>query len=190
MLEMKIRKLATMSVRGVPVSQICQVLQLSDPEYTELVASEDYIKIYAELTEEQFEKQEQFKTLDNAWDFLEATALNTLAETMEWMQDSDFALRVAGMANKAQRKNDSNHQAIDGRVGARAVINLKMNFINQLNQAYKVVPHNKRPAIQQKETDIMTPDNVEKLLMSRIGKDSAEIAREIPDFGPEYLPAE
>lgn len=72
---------------------------------------------------------------DFSWDSLEQQALKNLSKRMHLEQDPDFNLRVAVMANKAQRRmTDSGPKVLDpSQGGARVPLNLTSRIVKRLN---------------------------------------------------------
>ncbi len=182
----KLEKMARMALFDVPLTQIAKAISVSDETITELMNTDTYQNILAEITTEYFE---QNQGLNDGWNSIEALALTQVIETLKWTKDPDYALRAATMANRASRRGDVKQQPIDGQTGARAVINLTANFIDKLQQFNvehvngngngKIV--NNEPA--QKESDFMVPEKVEKLFVAP--RERIKKPEDILNFFPE-----
>lgn len=162
----KLEKMARMALFDVPEVQIAKAVGL--PDIADIIVSPEYKNILAEISTTYFEQNQQ---LNDGWNSVEALALGTVIDNLQWSKDPDFALRAAMLANKAQRRGDIAQQPINGQAGARAVINLTANFIQKLQQfgmentAPQVVENGEDAVVVNKDTDYMVPEKVEKLFV-------------------------
>lgn len=190
---LKLQKFASLAVAGVPTHQICAVLQISDEEFNELQASEEYKLIYESLLENELEREEQFKTLNSAWDTLEANALSRLYDLVSWNGDPEFILRIAAVANKSIRKSVTHARPIDGAVAANATITLNQNFIQKLTHNYTINNGDDKDGnskvLEHKKTDYMDAGRVEELLEGEKNKLGIEELDEIFDIELSELDA-
>ncbi len=158
-----LEKIARMEAFGTPHKEIAGVMNLSEGRISQIMETVDYKKVYSELEGEINEKNQ---TLNDAWDKTEATALNILLKTLEWNSDPELALKAAIMANKAQRRGNAN-QPLEGKLGVRAVIHLQATFIEriQANVTNNLILQKELP---QKDTDVMTPGQVEDKFITQV----------------------
>ncbi len=194
----QIKKIARMAAFEIPAVQISRAMGLSEARISQIINSDEYKIVLAEVSTEFFE---QNQTLNDGWDTIEAKSLDILMTNLEWRNDPEFALKAAAMANRANRRGSISNRMIDGQMGARAVFHLTANFINKLNQINvtdKAVNGNGEKVINgedakdtpsQKQSDYMVPEQVEKLFMSPEKESSNALLDFFPDFA-EAIPAE
>lgn len=160
------KRVAQMDALEVPHTQIATAIGLSPERVSQLLQAPEVIEIKMTLVAERLEK---FSTLNDAWDMVEEQSVGHVLlalQAMELNPDPDFALKVAAMANKAQRRGTVHNRPIEGQAGARAVVHLHQHFVEQLenNHAVQMAPVN-RP-VTQKEESVLTPGDVQRLLAS------------------------
>lgn len=166
----KLDKIARMRLHEVPLSEIAAIVGISESRISQICATEQYQEIYSKLA---YEIVEQYNTLNDGWDSVEALALDCVVKHLEWQKDPDFALRAATMANRANRRGRFNNVPLQGRTDVRAVINLSAKFVQKFEQHFTPqpnVPRNlngnpdkKIDMLPRKASDVLTPDAVEKL---------------------------
>ncbi len=186
----KLEKIARMALFDVPEAQIAKAVGIGDiTEYTE---SQEYKDVLARISTEYFEQNQQ---LNDGWNSVEALALTAVVDNLTWSKDPDFALRAAGMANKANRRGDVTQEPINGQAGARAVFHLTQNFIQKLQNfgsenkgVVNTVEIDNKPA--HKDTDYMVPEKVEKLFV--VNQPKVNKPEDMLKFFPdnELVPAE
>lgn len=125
-----LRKIAKFRYNGISDADIANVLHLTADEFSKLLESPEYKAISSEF---QLETQEANIDIDADWDHVEREALGILKTTMEWNRDPETALKVAAIANKAQRRHRGNNALHSADLGARKVINLHQFFVGQIN---------------------------------------------------------
>ncbi len=170
-------KIAKMAMFEVPQVQIARAVGLTEGRISQILITDDYRDVLAELSTDYFE---QNQTLNDGWDTLEANSLKCLMDNLKWNNDPDFALRAAGVANKANRRGSAANRTIDGQAGARAIFHLTANFIEKCQQNFGTVVNAngetngqlnlKKPneeAPEQKDSDFMVPEKVEKLFIKK-----------------------
>lgn len=177
-------KIANMLVYQVPHAQIAMVCGITVEQLEKAMTTTQFETALATV---EFENIEAQKDLNEGWDALESTAVANLLTAMQTVNDPDFSLKVAAVANKAQRRGGRNNRPIDGELGSRAVINLNQTFIERLQMSKE----EKSTAIEvadnakQKDHNFMPPNAVEKLL--QVGKKAIseveEVVQELPAFG-------
>lgn len=171
----QLEKIARMAAFEVPAVQIARAMGLTEARISQITNSDEYKITLAEVSTQFFE---QNQTLNDGWDTIEANSLNILMTNLKWRNDPEFALRVAAVANKANRRGSVSNRMIDGQMGARAVFHLTANFIDrlqQINVTNKVVNGDTNKSTNgkvkdnipaQKQSDYMVPEQVEKLFMA------------------------
>ena len=135
-----LQKIAKMELQEVAATDIASVFSLSPEKISEITASDEYKAIKAELF---LEKSEEAETRTNAWDRLEDLSLGHLIEHMEIKPDPEFALKVAAVANKAQRRTMRN-EPIAGQVAGRTVLQMNLTFVEKMNTAFQIKPREER----------------------------------------------
>jgi hypothetical protein len=123
--------IAKHSVMGMDSEGIKNVLGCELHEIAE-VESEDLYKAvraqvsmaYAKVTADQ----------STSWDSLENIALTNLLKRIPHEKDSEFLLKVAAVANKAQRKHDKNEGVLDPSKAGRTAIVLTTRLVERLNR--------------------------------------------------------
>lgn len=171
-----LEKIAKMELFGVSQKQIAETSGLTDGRISQIINSDEYKVIKGELETTYIENNQ---TLNEGWDQLEALALNQLVEVLQWSQDADFALKAAAMANRANRRGNSN-QPLDGRVGVRAVIHLQQVFVERLQQV-QINQAQTNGEIPQKETNVMTPGDVERSFVDTLTEEIGGLLPPIPE---------
>lgn len=172
----RLEKIARMVLFDVSQVNIAKAVGLTEGRISQIIATEDFSKMLEGLAEDKFD---QYTTLNEGWDNIEAIALNNVIGILKHNMDGDFSLRAATMANRAQRRGRFGNQPIDGRQGARAVFHLSANFVEKLQQNnitingekdgdknvlnLQTLQHRKDPAL--KDSNFLSPDGVEKLLV-------------------------
>ena len=189
----KLEKIARMALFDVPEAQIAKAVGLED--IADYIESQEYKDVLARISTEYFEQNQQ---LNDGWNSVEALALTAVIDNLTWSKDPDFALRAAGMANKANRRGDVTQQPINGQAGARAVFHLTQNFIQKLqnfgDENKGVVNGNADLGIENKpahkDTDYMVPEKVEKLFV--VNQPKVNKPEDMLKFFPdnELIPAE
>ena len=172
--------------------EIARATNLTESRIVQIKDSDGFKELLAQTS---YEKLEEQQTINDAWDAAEFTAVGNLLKSLEWNSDPDFALKVAMIANKARRRGEFGNRPIDGQVGARAVLNLSTNFVVKLQQNGDAAPKQINGAAEkidppQKDSNILNPDAVEKLLMPNgLPKPKTFDVSEALDFFPRMEPA-
>ena len=153
-------KLANLIVQEVPSDQIAMVLGVSDAELVTLRESPEAKEAVAQLIANKIEDDQ---TLNDGWDSVEATALGIVVDNMKWNKDAKFALQVATLANKAQRKGAKANKPLQATSGVRAVIQLNMNFVKELQSGTQRTMQQVN-TMEKKQTDSVNPKVLERML--------------------------
>lgn len=154
-------KIASMLVMEVPQVQIAAACNLTPGRISQILEEDAFKEIFAAMQVEELQKH---KDLNDGWDFLENKAVGGLMEVLAYNKNPDLLLRVAAVANKAQRRGSSRNAPIDPqKLGARVVINIQPNFVQKLEAGMARVSSN-LSAVPTKQLDMLAPGQVEKLL--------------------------
>ena len=76
-------------------------------------------------------------------------------------------IKIAAMANRANRRGQTANTPLNGMDGVRAVIHLNQTFIERLQQV-SIVHSSKDDEIPQKDVNVMTPGDVERSFINKI----------------------
>lgn len=123
---------AKCAVTGMDPESISQVLGATRVEIEELQESQDYKDVRLLVGVE----QAKIQTLkDFSWDGIEATALEGLAKRVGLERDTDTLLRIAAVANKAQRRmsQKTEHVLDPSNAQVRVPLKLTKRFTEKLN---------------------------------------------------------
>lgn len=123
--------IAKNEVSGLPPESISKLLGVSVAELQEIQESQDYkdvrLLLGAETAKLMVEK-------DSSWDAIEAFSLKRLSERLPAERDTDTLLKIAAVANKAQRRNQPMNQVLDPQQGvARVPLRLTRRMTERLN---------------------------------------------------------
>ncbi len=202
----QLEKIARMALYDVPYKQIAHAVSLTEAEIITIMEGEEYKELLDTLSTDHFEK---YNSLNDGWDMAEAVALKGVLDHLEWAKDPDFALKVATMANRATRRGQVNNRVIDGQAGVRAVIHLSAQFVDKLqinnnnvnghqvngnvNGGPRLALRNRNERVDPrlKDSDSMSPDEVEKIFAKSVGKNKeVKNDEDLLGFLPAMLPAE
>lgn len=154
-------KIANMVIMEVPQVQIAAACNVSPGRISQILEEEAFKEVFAALQVEELQKH---KDINDGWDFLENKAVGGLMEVLAYNKNPDLLLRVAAVANKAQRRGSKNNAPIDPqRLGARVVINIQPQFVQKLEAGMARVSSNLQ-SVPAKQLDMLAPGQVEKLL--------------------------
>lgn len=177
-------KVASLMLHEVSKDQIASVVGCSAQELEELLEMKDYQQVYAEKFYEEIQGQ---KVRNAGWDEIESQALLHLMEKLpSYAMDAEFMLKVAALANKAQRRNP-HQKPISVDSGEKTlVLQLQPTFIQKLQQ-YNA---GDRPAreIPKKDNQILDADKVEEILSFRPGP-SVSVPVPVPNLEQEKVGA-
>ena len=123
--------LAKHSVLGTPAETIMEIFACTREELSALESSETY-QFVRKYVAAQYAKQELEQ--GEGWDTLESQSLNRLIERMKTERDPDFLLRVAAVANKAERRRSRTNRpaVLDPSRAGRTVITLTERLTQRL----------------------------------------------------------
>lgn len=123
--------IAKNSVAGLDSQMVADLLGVGREEVDEITETQVYKDVRLLLAQEYARGRVD---ADFSWDSLEQTALKNLSKRMHLENDPDFNLKVAMVANKAQRRFDSAPKVLDPSTGsARVPLTLTNRIIKRLN---------------------------------------------------------
>lgn len=123
--------IAKHSVLGMDAESIRELLQCSQQELKEVESTEEY-KQTRQYVAGRYAQQGVDQT--TGWDQIEQIAINNLVKRLPYEKDGDFLLRVAAVANKAQRRHQKATGVLDPSIqGGRTVITLTQRLTQRLS---------------------------------------------------------
>ena len=116
---------------GLSQMAICETLGVDDGELSELVNTNDFQSI-RQIVQMDMAKSKQ--DIDGGWDSAERMALQAINEHIDnvGIKNVDEALKIASIANKAERRGSKQTQAIGGHQGGILTLSLTQNFIGKI----------------------------------------------------------
>jgi hypothetical protein len=154
---------------GVNREQLCDILGngITVDQIEELQESPEFQELYGVIANHLLEQ-----SADTAigWDQLEAISIRNLMKQARVNRDPDFQLRLAAVANKAQRRHNRGEQVLEpGAAGTRVQISLSQRFIKKLNGETEIterrmdVTQIRNPSIEQVQRALhVLPDTLEE----------------------------
>ncbi len=154
---------AHMELMGTPQISIASALQLSEGRISQILAEEEYQVVKAQIASKDYLDRKEVR--DN-WENMELVATRNVLATLKYNKDPDYNLRVAIMANKADKRGH-NVTPIQAQQGMRASVNLPTIYVQNIQNNggnLQVVNHKDAPKKEQNRFNMMTPGKVEELL--------------------------
>ena len=175
----RLDKIARMVLYDVPHAQIAQACGITEARISQIIGTEEFKEYMQTIASDRFE---QDRSINDGWDTIEATALGSILNRLQWMNDPDFALKAAMMANKAQRRGQFNNRPLDGTGGVRAIVHLSAQFVDKLQQNNVQIVQGKIDGngTDQKRQDFLAPERIEKMFMP-----DAKSNEDLLDFFPQ-----
>jgi len=121
-------RIANMMILQVAHEQIANAMGVTLEILEQIKTRTDFTEVFDRVTE-QYDKQLE---IDVDWNTVESRALNIVKDNLAWSKDPEYALKAAGIANKAARRNGTGNQPLPARVGTRININLSGSFVDQM----------------------------------------------------------
>lgn len=160
----RLNKLVRMKYANMSNAYMADVMGLEQSTLSEILADDEFKQAYEQYASTRAEEAEQF---DSSWDGIEKQALTSLKTQLAVNNDPNLLLRVAAVANKAQRRN-VNRQPLNAENGAPVVINLQQNYITKLENER---PADRKPVVEHdvnagnhKAVDMLDAGKVQKVL--------------------------
>ena len=129
---------AKLAVNGMDAESIAQILGSTRDEVDELFQSQDYKDVRLLVGVEHARLR---SGNDHSWDGIESTALEGLSKRVAHERDTDTLLRIAAVANKAQRRLSQTKEHVLDPANAMTRVPLKLTkrFTEKLNSSGDVV---------------------------------------------------
>lgn len=129
---------AKLAVNGMDEESIAQILGSTKEEVRELFDSQDYKDVRLLVGVEHARLR---AGNDHTWDGIENTALEGLSKRVHLERDTDTLLRIAAVANKAQRRLSQSTQHVLDPANAQTRVPLKLTkrFTEKINSEGQVV---------------------------------------------------
>lgn len=172
--------IAKHSVLGVSDDSICEILNCSDADLAEVKAD----PIYQEIRQVIAATQADFvSNQTTGWDALEELALGKLAERLPFERDAEFLLRVAAVANKAQRRTAPIGRPLDpSRANGKTVITLTQRLVERINSAgQKSTLQERQLSISDGSMENPSFEEVDDLLSVSRRPDKVQISTHAPE---------
>lgn len=130
--------IAKLAVNGMDADSIATILGSTREEVDELLQSQDYKDVRLLVGVEHARLR---AGNDHTWDGIENTALEGLSKRVHLERDTDTLLRIAAVANKAQRRLSQNREHILDPANAQTRVPLRLTkrFTEKLNSDGDVV---------------------------------------------------
>jgi len=163
-------KIATYQGYGVSDSSIMDSLGIDSAVYLAILEDPAFKEILARSTSAIVG---QAVETDASWDSLENQAVQKLDTYLKMSSDPEFNLKVAVLANKAQRRTRGNVPLDPGSSGSRAVITLSQRMIQKLGASKQEEQRLEIPRVngaepeRQVETTVTVTQEVESKEPSR-----------------------
>jgi hypothetical protein len=164
----KYERIANMLLAQVAETQIALAVNCSPARLSQIKESEEFKLVLSECAGSFFEKQ---RDLNEAWDEIETTALTNVLQMLNYNKDPEYLIRVAAMANRAQRRGVAPvNKPLDASnaVGRPVVINLNQTFVARLQNLSVVdgglADENPISDDVKKHVDLLPPARVEQIL--------------------------
>lgn len=119
-------------IYGLEPKSIAEALTLTLSRLEEIISEEAFETVYRSV---KIQVAQQQMDTDNSWDSIEAIALENLKTSIQLRgTDPDLMLRVASMANKAQRRNRYADGPINQESGTRVILRLSQQFTKRYTE--------------------------------------------------------
>lgn len=128
--------LAKHSVMGMDRESICDVLAIDSKDIEEVERDPVYQRVRTHIGAMYLESQ---STRVFGWDGIESMSLQKLAERIEYEKDSDFLLKVAAVANKAQRRGSQDMGVLDPSKAGKTAITLTQRLVQRFQNGTQTV---------------------------------------------------
>jgi hypothetical protein len=122
--------LAQNSALGVEESQLALILGCPEEDVRELMRTQEYKDVRLVLGAQY---AQTLGSRDMNWDSIESTALSKLAKKVAREEDPDMLLRIAAVANKAQRRTPAAGVLDPSRGSTHVPIQLSQKFVERIN---------------------------------------------------------
>ena len=159
-----LERIAQLVLYDVPHRQIAQTVGLSEGRLSQLVNDDEQFQQI--LSEKSIAHHEEMQTVNDGWDALEAQAIERMLQYINMTSDPEFMIKVAAVANKAQRRGRYSNDTIKPQGnGSHVVINLNGAFVGKMQENFKIIT-DRKPKLLQKEADAIAPEKIKEMLAS------------------------
>lgn len=158
--ESQLQKIARLTMQGVRDDDICEIMQLTNVQLSEIKRHEVYLKIRAETMDDRLDT---FETINDGLDAIEMMSVNQLLTYLKASVDPDFALKALSVVNRATRKGHVSNKPLEVPSGNRTTIDLSTAFVLAIQNGRDEA----RPMLEQLEQKVVNSlsiDKVEKVL--------------------------
>lgn len=157
--------LAKHELQGVDLATMAEIFACDESE----IATETQTSDYQETKRAVAMQLAQFSAdTDISWDSLEHASLQKLSQVAKYSSDPEFHLKVAVMANKAQRRHRNHAEALNpAAVGTRVNLTLTERFVQKLQNGGQMTQE-RRIDIQKASELRVSPKDIQKFLAPRI----------------------
>lgn len=177
----EIKKFVSMVLMGVPEIQIAEVFGLPLNDLQILKQTPEFQTAFQEASQEYYDKQ---GSTNKTWDDVEKSAITIVQDTLKYSKDADYALKVAVLANKAQRRTGAAaQQPLQAAQGRAVVLHMNQNFMLQLRGGEEIA---KRPIVETshvitgngsiKKTNLLSPKNIVDMFTEELDDSNTQIA--------------
>lgn len=169
---------AKLHVNGMDVESIAQILGSTRGEVDELFQSQDFKDVRLLVGVE----QARIRTgNDSTWDGIENTALEGLAKRVSLERDTETLLRIAAVANKAQRRlaSPQDHVLDPANAQTRVPLKLTKRFTEKINSEGQVFERSETQEVSVVNGSAKTPsfESINQIFAIRGAQPTHEPAR-------------
>ncbi len=157
------KKIARLMLCDVEQAKIGEIVGLTQPRISQIKSDPRFQAIFAECAAES-EKDENI--YNKGWDAIEELGMAKVIDRLRYTHDPEFALKAATLANKANRRGLNGNAPVISAVdaGARVIVQLNQTFVERVQEmdvSKDAIPVG---ATVKKQSDMLEPARVEKLL--------------------------
>lgn len=167
--------IAKNSVMGLDDDSICEILGCSGEDLRQVTDSDLYkeIRLYIGGVKAQEQANQA-----QGWDFIEGEAIRKLAERLPFEKDSEFLLRVAAVANKAQRRQMTQDNILDPtQKNGRTAITLTQRIVSRITKAGQDIVEERQLSIKDGSMGSPSFEEIDSVL--HVNRDRVPSAAEI-----------
>lgn len=122
--------IASYLCHGLGQKEICELLSIEESELSELINETEFQQIRQII---QLDLAKSKQDIDGGWDSMERQAVKAINEHIEsGIGGLDEAIRIASIANKAERRSKNQTTAIGGQQGGVLTLSLSQVFIQKI----------------------------------------------------------
>lgn len=163
------RKAGVLAAFGLSDKAIADTLFISLEQVSVIKETVEYKESCAKQTQE---RTQRLIDLEEGWDSVETMGVGKVLQHMQYMNDPEFALRAAIVANKAARRTPASlDRVIDAsKVGHVITLTVNKNYVAQVtnndSQSHGFVDAQARPfgEMPRKASDVSSPKRLSEIL--------------------------